>query len=79
MIDKKQIEWYFNWMKSKGVISEGWTYYSFNIRNDKVIIHSKHQIKDKMGYVTQKNSSYAFDKGKILVDIREAKLRQLFD
>ena len=79
MIDGKQIEWYFNWMKSKGVISEGWVYDGFNIRNDKVIIRYQHQIKDKMGYFTQKKSSYAFSKDKVLVDIREAKLRQLFD
>ena len=78
MIDDKQIEWYFNWMKSKGVISEGWIYDGFNIRGDKIVIRYFHRTRERDKYIS-KNSSYAFSKDKVLTDIREAKLRQLFD
>ena len=79
MIDNKHIEWYFNWMKSKGVISDGWIYDGFNLRDDKIIIRYYHQIKDKMGYISQKNSSYSFSKETLITELRDLKLRQLFD
>lgn len=77
MIEDKHIEWYFNWMKSKGVISEGWTYDGFNIRENKIVIRYFHRTREKDKYIS-KNSSYAFEKDKVLQEIREAKLRQLF-
>jgi tRNA 2-selenouridine synthase SelU len=82
MIDKKHIEWYFNHMKSKGIISEGWVYDGFTLRSDKIIIRYYHNTKTKKdnqyAYI-QKNSSYSFPKEMVMEELREAKLNQILD
>jgi len=78
MIDNKHIEWYFNCMKSKGVISDGWVYDGFNLRKDKIVIRYYHHTREKNKYIA-KNSSYSFPKERVIEELRDAKLRQLFD
>ena len=79
MIDNKHIECYFNYMKSREIISDGWIYNGYVLRNDKIIIRYYHQTIDKMGYISQKNSSYAFSKETLITELRDFKLRKLFD
>lgn len=71
MIDNKHIEWYFNWMKSKDVISEGWEYAGY--------INDEEYIKIYYNHKSGKRSSYRFPKERVMEDLREAKLRQLLD
>lgn len=78
MIDDKHIEWYFNFMKSKGVISEGWIYDGFVIREDKIVIRYYHHTREKDRY-TSKSSSYSFPKERVMEELREAKLKQILD
>ena len=77
MIDKKHIEWYFNNLKNRNIISEGWSYYGFTETTDKVIIRYHHPIKMK-NKETVKLSAYSFPKEQVLEELREAKLKQLF-
>lgn len=77
-MDPKHIEWYFNLLKSKGVISEGWIYDGFTTRDDKIVIRYYHHTGEKNRY-TSKNSSYSFPIERVIEELREAKLRQLLD
>ena len=74
MIDNKHIEWYFNYMKSREIISDGWIYDGFNLRDDKIIIRYYHTSLKGLKY-----SSYSLPKKTIITELRDLKLRQLFD
>lgn len=70
MIDDKQIENYFNLLKSKGVIADYWNYDGFRDDLSHIKIHYIHK--------SGKRSSYRFLKDQVLQELRDHKLRQLF-
>lgn len=76
MIDDKHIEWYFNWMKLKDVIAEGWEYTGYVITIDS---DNKEYIKIIYNHKSGKRSSYKFLMERVMEELREAKLKQLFD
>jgi len=47
-------------------------------REDKIIIRYYHHTREKDKYIS-KNSSYSFPKERVIEELRDAKLRQLFD
>ena len=87
MIENKHIEWYFNHMKLKGIISEGWEYSGFNETDDSIIIRYYHNTKQNTNrfsnvdfqQTNRKNSSYAFPKERVIEELRESKLKRLLD
>ena len=76
-MNNEQIKTYFNYMKSSGIIADGWIYNGFSIISDKILIKYYHQTKDKMGYIYQKNSSYTISRKTLITELRDLKLRQL--
>lgn len=78
MIDDKDIEWYFDNMKSKGIISKGWVYDGFRTVNNNFIIMFKHKS-DSKKTVSFRKSSYTFPKEIVISELRELKLSKLFD
>ena len=77
-IETKHIEWYFNSMKSKGMISEGWQYSGFSERKEVVVIRYMLQYKKK-DKIFNKISSYSFPKELVIQELRHAKLQQLIN
>lgn len=71
MIDNDSVEKYFNLMKSRGVIASYWNYDGFWNDNDHIKIHYLHK--------SGKRSSYRFLKERVLQELRDEKLRQLFN
>jgi hypothetical protein len=71
VIDNKNIEWYFNFMKSNGFIAEYWNYDGYLVDGDHIKILYIHK--------SGKRSSYRFLKEIVTQEIREAKLRRLFN
>lgn len=71
MIDNESVEKYFNLMKSRGSIADYWNYDGFWDDNDHIKIHYLHK--------SGKRSSYRFLKVRVLQELRDDKLRQLFN
>ena len=71
MINSENIQHYFNLMKSKGIISEYWEFDGYWNDGDYIKIHYIHK--------SGKRSSYRFLKDRVLQEIRDYKLRRLFD
>lgn len=71
MIDNEIVEKYFNLMKSRGSIADYWNYDGFWDDNDHIKIHYIHK--------SGKRSSYRFLKVRVLQELRDEKLRQLFN
>lgn len=67
----KDVEKYFNLMKSRGVIADYWTYDGFWDDKDHIKIHYLHK--------SGKRSSYRFLKVRVLQELRDDKLRKLLD
>jgi len=71
MIDKETVEKYFNLMKSKGVIVDYWSFDSYREEVDYIKIYYLHK--------SGKKSSYRFLTEIVLQELRDDKLRKLFD
>jgi hypothetical protein len=71
MIDKESIEKYFNLMKSNGSIADYWNFDGFRNDGDHIKIFYQHK--------TGKRASYRFLKERVLQELRDDKLRQLFN
>jgi hypothetical protein len=71
MIDKDSVEKYFKLMKSKGFIDINWDFDCFVDENMYLKIYYLHK--------SGKRSSYRFLKERVLQELREDKLRQLFN
>jgi hypothetical protein len=71
MIDKETVEKYFDLMKSKGVIADYWSFDSYREEVDYIKIYYLHK--------SGKKSSYRFLTEIVLQELRDDKLRKLFD
>lgn len=71
MINNENIEKYFDLMKSRGFIAEYWSYDGYWNDGDHIKIHYLHK--------SGKRSSYRFLKVRVIEELRDNILRQLFD
>jgi hypothetical protein len=71
MMDKETVENYFNLMKSKGAIADYWIFDSYREEVDYIKIYYLHK--------SGKKSSYRFLTEIVLQELRDDKLRKLFD
>lgn len=71
MINRENVEKYFNYMKSKGFIAEYWIFDGYWEDGDYLKLHYLHK--------SGKRSSYRFLKERVIQELRDNILRQLFD
>ncbi len=71
MINNKNVEDYFNLLKSKGIIAEYWDYDGYSIEYDYIKLRYIHK--------SGKRSSYRFLKERVIQELRDYQLRQILD
>jgi hypothetical protein len=71
MMDKETVEKYFDLMKSRGVIADYWIFDSYREEVEYIKIYYLHK--------SGKKSSYRFLTERVLQELRDDKLRKLFD
>lgn len=71
MISKENVEKYFQLLQSKGIIADYWNFDGFYEEDEYLKIHYLHK--------SGKRASYRFPKERVIQDIRENILRELFD
>lgn len=71
MINKKNIQDYFALMKSKNIIADYWNFDNFHEEPEHIKIYYLHK--------SGKKSSYRFLKERVIQEIRDNKLKKLFD
>ncbi len=71
MINNKNVEDYFNLLKSKGIIAEYWDYDGYSVEDDYIKLRYIHK--------SGKRSSYRFLKERVIQELRDYQLRQILD
>jgi hypothetical protein len=71
MINNKNVEDYFNLLKSKGIIAEYWDYDGCSVEDDYIKLRYIHK--------SGKRSSYRFLKERVIQELRDYQLRQILD
>jgi hypothetical protein len=71
MINKKNIQEYFELMKSKNIIADYWNFDNFLEESEHVKIYYSHK--------SGKRSSFRFTKEMVIQELRDNKLKKIFD
>jgi hypothetical protein len=71
MINNKNVEEYFNLLKLKAIIAEYWNYDGYSVEDDYIKLRYIHK--------SGKRSSYRFLKERVIQELRDNKIKSLFD